>query len=103
MRGKCGGVEHEVRRTAAATAKLKITYMHHGGMVDVPDVLWDHKMQRDGEDGSEVALGVLVCGFGGANTITNLGEISHPCCMKAPRENHRLLKIPKSFGGSGGL
>lgn len=34
MRGKCGGVEHEVRRTAAATAKLKTTYMHHGGMVD---------------------------------------------------------------------
>lgn len=51
MRGKCGGVEHEVRRTAAATAKLTITYMHHGRMVDVPDVLWDHKMQRDGEDG----------------------------------------------------
>lgn len=37
--GGCGGVEHEVRRTAAAaTAKLKITYMHHGRMVDVPDV-----------------------------------------------------------------
>lgn len=45
-------MEHEVRWwTAAATAKLKITYMHHGGMVDVPDVLRDHKMQRDGEDG----------------------------------------------------
>lgn len=33
MRRKCGGVEHEVRRTVAVTAKLKITYMHHGGMV----------------------------------------------------------------------
>lgn len=51
MRGKCGGVEHEVRRKAAATAKLKITYMHHGGMVDVPNALRDHKMQRDGENG----------------------------------------------------
>lgn len=27
------------------------------------------------------------------------GEISQPCCMKAPRENHRELKMPNSLGG----
>lgn len=30
---------------------------------------------------------------------TNLGEMSHPCCIKAPRENQRLLKMPNSLGG----
>ncbi len=25
--------------------------------------------------------------------------MSQPCCMKAPRENQRLLKIPNSLGG----
>lgn len=27
------------------------------------------------------------------------GEMSQPCCMKAPRENQRELKMPNSFGG----
>ena len=27
--------------------------------------------------------------------ITHLGSISHPCCMKAPKENQRLLNIVK--------
>lgn len=42
-------------------------------------------------------------GVVGYHTETNLGEISHPCCIKAPKENQRLLNIPNSFGGSGGL
>lgn len=56
MRGKRSGVEHEVRWTAA-TAKLKITYMHHGRMVDGTGRMWDYKMQRDDEDSCEVAQG----------------------------------------------
>lgn len=91
MGGKCSGVEHEVRWTAAK-AKLKITYMHHGRTeMYVYGTIKCREMMRTTERWRRV------------NTTTNLGEISHPCCMKAPRENHRLLKIPKSFGGSGGL
>lgn len=30
---------------------------------------------------------------------THRGEISQPCCMKAPSENQRELKMPNSFGG----
>lgn len=89
--GECSEMEHVVKWTAAK-AKLKITYMHHGRM---KRSVWDYKMQRGDEDTDRWRRM--------DTTITNLGEISHPCCMKAPRENHRLLKIPKSFGGSGGL
>lgn len=28
---------------------------------------------------------------------THFGNTSHPCCMKAPRENQRLLPMVKSF------
>lgn len=30
---------------------------------------------------------------------THRGEMSQPCCMKAPRENHSELKMPNSLGG----
>lgn len=82
-------VKHEVR-WAPAKPKLKITYMHHGRM-EMCGTIKCREMMRTTERWWRM------------NTTTNLGEISHPCCMKAPRENHRLLKIPKSFGGSGGL
>lgn len=88
MGGECSEVKHEVRWTAA---KLKITYMHHGKMEMKLRTIKCRETTRTTERWWRV------------NTTTNLGEISHPCCMKAPKENHRLLKIPKSFGGSGGL
>lgn len=91
MAGKCSEVKHEVRLTAAIP-KLKITYMHHGRveMYEYGTIKCREMTRTTGR-------------LRRVNTTTNLGEISHPCCMKAPRENHRLLKIPKSFGGSGGL
>lgn len=85
---KCNEVEREVRWTAAR-AKLAITYMHHGRTWVCTEKC--RETMGTAESWRRV------------NTTTNLGEISHPCCMKAPSENHRLLKIPKSLGGSGGL
>lgn len=38
---------------------------------------------------SGVALSVV--STGGHGTAPYLGQMSHPCCMKAPRENQRLL------------
>lgn len=31
--------------------------------------------------------------------LTYRGEMSQPCCMKAPSENQRELKMPNSLGG----
>lgn len=31
------------------------------------------------------------------SSYTNLGEMSQPCRMKAPKENQRELKIPNSL------
>lgn len=32
-------------------------------------------------------------------SLPHLGEMSHPCCINAPSENHRELKMPNSLGG----
>ena len=34
-----------------------------------------------------------------AISLTHRGEMSQPCCMKAPSENQRELKMPNSLGG----
>lgn len=92
MRGACSEERHEVKWVETMLMR-KITHMHH---CRTEMHVWDYKMQKKKRKGYSER-------WWRENTTTNLGEISHPCCMKAPRENHKLLKIPKSFGGSGGL